>query len=76
MNHSSIVLMLLLAELPEVDRSMAQGTILQLMLLDFNIIHFMPTSFASVVVAISDGFTTDHACWEVAAARSANCVVF
>lgn len=62
------ILLIFNPELPEVDRSVAERTMLKLVFLDLSVIHLVSASLAPVIVSARDRLTTDHAGWEVAPA--------
>lgn len=69
------ILIIPLSKLPEINWRMAQRAVLELKLLDLGLVHLVLASLASVVISGGDGLATDHACWKVTTAGTANGII-
>ena len=75
-NLRQSILILLLPKLPEVDGSVAERAVLQLMFFHFVVVHLVLAGLAPVVVAVRYWFSWDNTGREVASAGSAYGVIF
>ena len=74
-NHIESIFIIPLPKLPEINLSMTQSTMLQLMLLHLTVIHLMATCLATIVTTSQNRFATHHTCREVTTATSTDSVV-
>lgn len=72
---SPSIILVLLAELPEINLCMTQSTVFKIAAFHFAFVHFVAAGFATVIVSRRDGLPRNHAGWEVAPARTATGVI-